>query len=85
MNYTKTGDELKCPERVNSSCPACVTRVDHVQNPVISHERENNDRTVPITSEAYPWSSSKTKNNIYRHASGNIPFVTVFVYCPKLI
>lgn len=57
MNHTKTGDELKCPERVNSSCPACVTRVDHVQNPVISHERENNDRTVTTTSEAYPWSS----------------------------
>ena len=52
----KTGGELRCSGRVNSSCSASDTRrVNLVTNPVISHER-GKDREVFTRSGIYPWS-----------------------------
>ena len=53
---TKNGGELRCSGRVNSSCCTSGTRrFNLVTNPVISHEREK-DQKVIATSESYPWS-----------------------------
>ena len=50
----KTGGELKCSGRVNSSCSTSDTcRINLVTNPVISHERRK-DRKVFTTSGTYP-------------------------------
>jgi hypothetical protein len=52
----KTGGELMCSGRVNSSCSTSYTRrVNLVTTPVISHERGKN-REVFTTSGSYPWS-----------------------------
>ena len=52
----KTGGELRCSGRVNSSCSTSDTRrFNLVTTPVISHER-GKDREVFTTSETYPWS-----------------------------
>ena len=49
-NPLKTGGELRCSERVSSSCSTIATRrVNLVTNPVISHER-GKDREVFTTS-----------------------------------
>ena len=56
MNPTKTGGELRCSGRVNSSSSNRGTRhVNLVTNPVISHESGRN-REVLSTSGTYPWS-----------------------------
>ena len=49
----KTGGELRCSGRVDSSCSTRDTR--RVANPVISHERGKN-REVFTTRRTYPWS-----------------------------
>jgi hypothetical protein len=50
----KTGCELKCPGRVNSSCSTGRTRcVTLVTFPVISKDR-GKDRIVIMTNETYP-------------------------------
>ena len=52
----KTGGELRCSGRVNSSCSTSDTRhVNLVTHPVISHER-GKDPEVFSTSGTYPWS-----------------------------
>ena len=52
----KTGDVLRCSERVSSSCSTGDTRrVNLVTNPLISHEW-GKDRKVFTTSGTYPWS-----------------------------
>jgi hypothetical protein len=52
----KTGAELSCPGRVDSSCYTSDTRrVYLVTYPVISHEW-GKDREVFTTSGTYPWS-----------------------------
>jgi hypothetical protein len=52
----KTGGELRCSGRVDSSCSTSDTRlVNLVTKPVISHER-GKDREVFTTSGTYPWS-----------------------------
>ena len=56
INPTKTGCELRCPERVNSSCSISdPRRVTQVANPMISHASEK-DRIVITTNRTYPWS-----------------------------
>ena len=51
-----TGDELRCSDRVSSSCFSSGTRrVNLVTNPVISREW-GKDREVLTTSGTYPWS-----------------------------
>ena len=53
----KTGGELWCSERVDSSCSTSDTRrVNLVTNQVISCER-GKDREVFMTSKTYSWSS----------------------------
>jgi hypothetical protein len=50
----KTGDEIRCSERVSSSCSTSDTRrVNLVTNPVIIHDR-GKDREVLTTSGTYP-------------------------------
>jgi hypothetical protein len=52
----KTGGELRCSGRVNSSCSTSGTfRVNLVTNPMISREW-GKDREVFTTSGTYPWS-----------------------------
>jgi hypothetical protein len=52
----KTGGELRCFVRVNSSCSTSDThRVNLVTNLVISHE-QGKDQEVLATSGTYPWS-----------------------------
>ena len=51
----KIGGELRCSERVSSSCSTSATRrVILATNPVISHER-GKDREVLTINGAYPW------------------------------
>ena len=57
ITLLKTGGELRCSGKGNSSCSTCDTRrVNLVTNQVISCER-GKDREVFMTSKTYPWSS----------------------------
>ena len=56
--HEKTGAELWCPGRVDSSCSTNYTsRVTYVKYLVTSHERGKKVGIVAATNEAYPWTS----------------------------